>query len=375
MVAISLGVRYQLNPVNRTDTAELRAALREREGVVPQEDIAGVEFTIQQPNGILAGNPVTLKKSKGVIHAPESNVPATKGAEISGIESTTTGLIPGKTLVRGNNIVAGATVAKIISSTAILIDYESLIKEPGVKEEEIELEFENTEWPGEVEENGEGYLQWTKTEESGEYLVQAQFTLVTQEVKSVMVNFAVLDPFNVPPPTEAQLVAEEVWLRFEDMFDSVEGGPILRDYTLSHFDVRKIERFIPEALLDINVQMPPTQYSISYFARPLGNGEVNPLMPLLSKGVMCKVLLHMVRSYIEQPVPQGAQIAYEDRTRYAQAWQSSYTIEREDWISMVRLYKRQELNLGHSALLVGSKAGRLFFNGTWRTQNVGRGFF
>jgi hypothetical protein len=371
---MSLGVRYQLNPINRSDTAELYAALREREGVVPQEDIAGVEFTIQQPNGILAGNPATLKKSKGVIHKPEPNVPGNKGFEISGIASTI-GLIPGKTLVRGNNIVAGATVAKILSSTAILIDYESLIKAPGVESEEIELEFEGSQWPGEIEEDGQGYLQWTNTEQSGQYLVQAQFTLVTQEVKSVMVNFSVVDPFNIPPPTEPQLVAEEVWLRFEDMYDSVEGGPILRDYTLSHFDVKKIERFIPEALLDINVQMPPTQYSISYFARPLGNGEINPLMPLLSKGVMCKVLLHMVRSYIEQPVPQGAQIAYEDRTRYAQAWQTAYATEREDWISMVRLYKRQELNLGHSALLVGSKAGRLFFNGTWRTQNVGRGFF
>lgn len=374
MGGMSLGVRYQLNPINRGDTAELYAALREREGVVPQEDIAGVEFTIQKPNGILAGNPITLQKAKGTIYKPEPTVPTTKGFEISGIESTE-GLIPGKTLVRGNNIKPGASVAQILTGTAILMDYESLIKAPGVASEEIELEFEGTQWPGEVEEDGRGYLQWTNTEESGEYLVQAQFTLTTQEVKSVMVNFSVLDPFNIPPPTEAQLVAEEVWLRFEDMFDSVEGGPILRDYTLSHFDVRKIEHFIPEALLDINVQMPPTQYSISYFARPLGNGEINPLMPLLTKGVMCKVLLHMVRSYIEQPVPQGAQIAYEDRTRYAQAWQSSYTIEREDWISMVRLYKRQELNLGHSALLVGSKAGRLFFNGTWRTQNVGRGFF
>lgn len=371
---MSLGVRYQLSPLNRGNTAELYAALRKREGVVPQEDIAGVEFTVQQPNGILVGNPATLKTgSKGTTHRAEPNSPENKGFEISGLLSTT-GLAPGKTLVRGHNIKAGATVAKILSSTAILLDYESLISAPGLVAEEVELEFESTQWPGEIEEDGQGYLQWTITEEPGQYLAQAQFTLVTQEVKSVMVNFAVEDPFNIPPPTEAQLVAEEVWLRFEDAFDSVEGGPILRDYTLAHFDVRKIERLIPEALLDINVQMPPTQYSISYFARPLSNGEINPLMPLLSKGVMCKVLLHMIRSYIEQPVPQGAQIAYEDRTRYAQAWQTAYVTEREDWISMVRLYKRQELNLGHSALLVGSKAGRLFFNGTWRTQNIGRGF-
>ena len=366
-----LGVRYQLNPINVSDTAELRAALREREGVVPQEDIAGVEFTIQGPNGNLIGNPSTVKTTSGIIHKKEGTV---SGLEITDIPSTV-GLVAGKTLVRGPHIEPGAIVTKVVDGETVLIDYSSLITEPKVAEEEVALEFESTQWPGEIEENGEGYLQWTNTEQSGEYLVQAQFTLVTQEVKSVMINFAVLDPFNIPPPTEPQLVAEEVWLRFEDSFDSVEGGPVLRDYTLAHFDLKKIERFIPEALLDINVQMPPTQYDVSYFARRSGDGEINPLMPLLSKGVMCKVLLHMIRSYIEQPVPQGAQIAYEDRTRYAQAWQTAYATEREDWISMVRLFKRQELRLGHSALLVGSKAGRLFYSGTWRTQNIGRGFF
>lgn len=376
MSRMSLGVRYQLNPINRGDTAELYAALREREGVVPQEDIAGVQFVVQLPSGILAGNPSTLKTAKGTIHRAEPGVVGSKGAELTGLTSTT-GLVPGTTLIRGANIVPGTTVAKILSGTAVLMDYESTYKlpNPSPPEVEEEIEFESAVYDGEVEDDGRGYLQWTNSNEPGLYLAQATFTLVTQEIKSVMVNFAVVDPFHIPPPTEPQLVAEEVWLRFEDMFDSVEGGPILRDYTLSHFDVKKIEHFIPEALLDINVQMPPTQYTVSYFARPNSNGEINPLMPLLTKGVMCKVLLHMVRSYIEQPVPQGAQIAYEDRTRYAQAWQSAYTVEREDWISMVRLYKRQELNLGHSALLVGSKAGRLFFNGTWRTQNVGRGFF
>ena len=371
---MSLGVRYYIGQINRGDTAELYAALREREGVVSQEEIASVDYVVQKPNGILAGNPATTTAQEGTIHKPEPNIPETKGYEIDGLTSTK-GMVPGKTLVRGSFIVPGAVVMTVINETTVLMDYESLIKEPNVTQVTEPLEFEDTRWPGEVEDSGEGYLQWTNTDEPGQYLAQAQFTLVTQEIRSVMVNFAVEDPFHVPPPTEPQLVAEEVWLRFEDMFDSVEGGPILRDYTLSHFDVKKIERFIPEALLDINVQMPPTNYTVSYFAKQNSNGEINPLMPLLTKGVMCKVLLHMVRSYIEQPVPQGAQIAYEDRTRYAQAWQSAYQIEREDWISMVRLYKRQELNLGHSALLVGSKAGRLFFNGTWRTQNVGRGFF
>lgn len=368
---MALGVRYYLGEHNRGDTAELYGALREHEGVVTQEEIASVDFTVQGPDGNFIGNPATVTTTTGVIHRVANQV---TGLEITEIPSTV-GLVPGKTLVRGPNITPGAVVAKIIDGETVLMDYPSLITDPNVAEEEVALEFESALWPGEVEDNGEGYLQWTDTEEVGMYLAQAQFTLVTQEVRSVMVNFVVLDPFNIPLPTENQLVAEEVWLRFEDCFDSTEGGPILRDYTLAHFDLAKIERFIPEALLDINVQMPPTQHQISTFAHPSGNGEINPLMPLISKGVMCKVLLHLIRSYIEQPVPQGAQIAYEDRTRYAQAWQSVYQTEREDWISMVRLWKRQELNLGHSALLVGSKAGRLFYSGMWRTQNIGRGFF
>jgi hypothetical protein len=106
-----LGVRYQLNPINRSDTAELRAALREREGIVPQEDIAGVEFTVQGPNGILIGNPATTKTgNKGTIHRGEPGSSENKGFEISGLSSTT-GLAPGKTLLRGHNIKPGATVA------------------------------------------------------------------------------------------------------------------------------------------------------------------------------------------------------------------------------------------------------------------------
>src|SRR5271166_2044245 len=204
MGGMALGVRYQLNPINRGNTAELYAALREREGVVPQEDIASVEFIVQLPSGIFAGNPSTLKKETGTIYRSEPNVPTTKGFEISGLVSTV-GFIPGKTLIRGANIVPGATVTKVLSGTAVLMDYESTYLTAASTEEE--LEFESAIYDGEVENDGQGYLQWTLTEEPGQYLVEARFTLTTQEVKSVMVNFAVVDPFHIPPPTEPQLVA------------------------------------------------------------------------------------------------------------------------------------------------------------------------
>jgi len=282
---MSLGVRYYTGEINVGDTAELFAALRERDKVVEQNEISSIEFTIQRPNGIVE-NPVT----------------------------------------------------------------------------------------GSIEDDGQGYLQYTHTEEVGMYLAQAQFTLFNGEVRSVMVNFDVVDPFVTENSLE-RILAENVWFRLEDAFDSIEGGPALRDYTLAHFDLSKIEKYIPETLLDINVQMPLTEVGIGTFVNKNRN-EPNPVMPLMAKGVLCKVIMHLIRSYVEQPVPQGAQIAYEDRTRYAQAWQIVYKSEHEDYISMVRLYKRGYLNLGHSALLVSSKAGRLFFSGSiLRSRNIGRGFY
>lgn len=284
---MSLGVRYYLGEIDKGDTAELYGALREREGVVSQEEIASVAFTVQRPNGII---------------------------------------------------------------------------EPTVA--------------GEVEDDGQGYYQWTDTDEPGSYLAQAQFTLINGQVKSVMVNFVVVDAFDTTPPTLPEIVAEEVWMRLEDCFDAFEGGPKLRDETLANFDEEKIMRFIPEVILDINVQMPPTTGNIADFAQPAADGTSNPILPLLAKGVLCKTIQHLVRSYSEIPVPQGGQVVYEDRTRYLQAWQAIYKSEHEDYYTMVRLWKRGFLNYGKSAMLVSSKAGRLFFSGSiMRSRNIGRGFY
>lgn len=226
---------------------------------------------------------------------------------------------------------------------------------------------------GEVREDGQGYYQWTETQEAGEYLAQAQFTLTTEEKRSVMVNFAVIDPFDVTPLSPIEIIVDEVWFRLEDCFDSIEGGPWLRDITLAYFDKDKIARFIPEVLLDINVQMPPTTATLSEFTTPEANGEPNAILPLMAKGVLCKTIMHLIRSYVEQPIPQGGQIVYEDRTRYKDAWTAVYKSEHEDYITMVRLWKRGFLNLGHSALLVSSKAGRLFPFSSFKTRGISRG--
>lgn len=230
---------------------------------------------------------------------------------------------------------------------------------------------------GTIETDGAGFYRWTDTDEIGQYIVQAQFTLTSGEIRSKMLNFAVVDPFNPPTPSETDLIIDQVQLRLEDVFDSIEGGPWLRDQTNAHFDYSKIADFIPEALLDINVEMPPTNVTLDYFTMTTtdGNGNVlpNPNAPLLVKAVLVLTIRHLMRSYVEQPMPQGGQIVWEDRTRYTQAWQGVYQIEYQDFIQKLRLWKRTFLNLGQSALLTYSKAGRYFPFGNMSARGMYRG--
>lgn len=226
---------------------------------------------------------------------------------------------------------------------------------------------------GSVEDDGRGYYQWHDTTEPGEYLASAQFEMLNGEKATVLVSFAVQDPFDNEPTFE-EIVADDVWMRLEDAFDSVDGGPWLRDETRSSFDRNKLSHYINETLLDINVQQPPTEVSIAEFARPKPDGSQNQLLPLLSKGVLCRVIMHLVRSYVEQPRPQGAQVVWDDRTSYAATWKAVYADEHADYIMMVRLWKRGFLNLGRSKLLISSKGGRLYYGASYRARNAGRAF-
>ena len=105
-----------------------------------------------------------------------------------------------------------------------------------------------------------------------------------------------------------------------------------------------------------------------------GDIYVTSELPLLAQGVFLCVVRHLMRSYVEQPNPVGAQIAWHDRRDYLQRWQSVYTIEDAHYKRTVALFKRRFLGLGHSRVLVSSKAGRLI-PAPMRTRNVGRGYW
>lgn len=230
---------------------------------------------------------------------------------------------------------------------------------------------------GSVEDDGSGLLLYDGTDQIGEYVTMASFDTF-DGIRSVPADFEVIDPFDPPVFTQSFVVAAWAWSKFEDCFDAEEEGPWLRDMTLNYFNKEKMEDFIDAALMDINLQNPPTAIDIARFVMPAPAVDEQPIattdLPLLATGVMIQVIRHLMRSYTEQPAPTGAQIAWHDRRDYLQRWQSVYQIELAQYMRILALWKRQFLGLGHSKLLVSAKAGRLI-PAPMRTRFIGRGYW
>jgi hypothetical protein len=225
---------------------------------------------------------------------------------------------------------------------------------------------------GEIQETGTGFYRYADTDQVGEYKVVAQFTTAEGSVRSIRADFEVIDPFNPPAPTSTQVLGLLVWQRLEDLFDSEEGGPWLQDVTMATFKKEKMEIFVNDGLFDINQQNPPTNLILSEFITD--DGTTNANTPLLVQGVLVSVIRHLMRSYTEQPEPRGAQVVYEDRRDYLQRWGTLLQVEQERYLRWLALWKRQFLGLGHSKVLVDSKAGRLI-PAPLRTRYVGRGYY
>lgn len=235
-------------------------------------------------------------------------------------------------------------------------------------------------YTGTIQSDGSGFYRFVDTSQLGLYIWTAQFTLVTGEKRTYRDEFFVTDPLEVPPIDRKEDVSAEVWMRLEDCFDSELGGPWLRDKTLSYFDSSKIPRFVPEGLLMINSQPPLTQLDLGYFTTPIGETDPviialdptatqpDPDRILIVQATLIAVIRHLMRSYTEQPNLQNANVAWQDRRDYLQRWGTILQIEEKWFHDYVLLWKRQFYNFGKTAMLVHSKAGRLYPPG-YRARN------
>jgi len=224
---------------------------------------------------------------------------------------------------------------------------------------------------GEILEDGTGVLIYDDTTRLGHHIAVATFKLIDGTTKSTRVDFEVFDPFEIVD-TPIRVVADGVWTKLEDCFDAENEGPWVQDMTMHFFREEKMEKFIADALFDINYQNPPTALAINSFVN--ADNTVTDNYPLLVQGIFIQVLRHIMRSYVEQPMPTGAQIAFQDRRDYLQRWESMYELEMQQYMRWVALYKRGFLQLGHSKLIVSAKAGRLI-PAPMRARSVGRGYW
>ncbi len=234
---------------------------------------------------------------------------------------------------------------------------------------------------GSIEEDGAGTVLFADADQQGEYFVVATFTLIDGTRQSIRSDFQVDDPFPAADDTEMGSLEAAVWLKFEDLFDSEDGGPWLRDMTLNVFSPNKIHEFMNDALFEINNYNPPTELDLGYFyvivrdvdGIPIEARE-NDSTNIIVLGTELAIIRHLMRSYTEQPDPKGGQITYEDRRDYLQRWGTIYQIEWQRYDMLLKLWKRRFLDLNKGKLLVSSKAGRLL-PARMRTWQIGRGYY
>lgn len=220
--------------------------------------------------------------------------------------------------------------------------------------------------------HGQYVVASTVTTVAGDYKGYAKFTYtdgtLTNLVKSVPVDFEVFDPFVRTGASAADGAIRQAWMKIEDCFDSEQGGPWLKDMTLAVFDQSKLRGLLPEVLMDINNQMPYTNYTESSFPYTANDGEA-----VMAQGLLVAAIRHLMRSYTEQPDVTSSPVAFMDRKRYQQAWKAQYDVELPLFEKTLTRFKLRDYDLSHGSLLLGTKAGRML-PAPMRSRNVGRGF-
>jgi hypothetical protein len=143
-------------------------------------------------------------------------------------------------------------------------------------------------------------------------------------------------------------IVEQTWLRFADMFDSAIGGPHLQEYAQSNFGRERLAQLLQLALNRINTSaQPATTYTLAAGDFPYTNWG-----GLLEHSLYIEAIRHLIRSYTEQPNPQGLQTVRLDRSNYAQFWRAILSDELPAFESALDNFKIASLNLGRAATLV-----------------------
>lgn len=199
---------------------------------------------------------------------------------------------------------------------------------------------------------GQYQIQFTSAQTStpGFFTLKWTFTLnsVAQTTETWIEVGAENPAYDVLPDPMKDIV-ETTWSRFSDMFDSPQGGPHLQVYFQTNFSRGRLAQLLKIAVGYLNTM-----------AQPYANFSVDgaPLFPyqqwgpLLEQRLYLEVMKHLIRSYIEQPMPSGVTVSRMDRRDYVDRWKQMLTHDENDFKSQLDVFKISMMGLGRPHVLV-----------------------
>lgn len=200
------------------------------------------------------------------------------------------------------------------------------------------------------------------TNDPGLYKGRAQFVTDDGLTKSSKLSFEVIDPMETLSPTIPGQIIDHAWLKLEDLFDSELGGPWLRDKTVQSFNKDKMAALLMDALYVINNEYQPvTDFTQDDW--PAGD------IPLAAQALLIESIYHLIRSYVEQPTPQGSEMSWFDRRDYFTRWQSVLTVEEAKFFRLLDIFKLQFTGFGSTSMLIGGHSSPITrLSKMWRTR-------
>lgn len=186
------------------------------------------------------------------------------------------------------------------------------------------------------------------------YEISWNFHLSTvAETTSTFVQVGAKNPDYDNLQPAMQDIVQSTYSRFADMFDSPQGGPHLQIFFQTNFSLGRIAQLLKIALGYLNTMAQP--YA-NYQLNDPGEFPYQLWGPLLEEALYIECLKHLIRSYVEQPSPQGVTIARQDRRDYQQRWTDVLNLEMEMFKPQLDVFKISHMGLSRPRVLVSGGA-------------------
>lgn len=173
------------------------------------------------------------------------------------------------------------------------------------------------------------------------------------ETTATFVQVGARNPAYDSLPAPMQEIVESAWARFADMFDSPQGGPHLQTFFQSNFSLGRVAQLLSIALGFLNTMAQP--YANYQLSDP-GQFPYAMWGPLLEEALYIECIKHLIRSYVEQPMPQGVTVARQDRRDYQSRWTEVLNIEMEMFKSQLDVFKISHMGLSQPRVLLSGGA-------------------